>query len=140
MPHMLLAIAKLSSEPGWVAVFGVIEGVGTAGLSPAVLAMLVAACPPSQLSSGQSLALASNELAAAAGAFFGPQIYGRYGGGPIFTGSVVLMVACWFVGVGLYRQGEVSHPPTPRHGSDLRCGSWGRSARMFFRERTESSG
>lgn len=107
------AIYGWLTKPGWVAVFGVIEGVGTAGLSPAVLAMLVAACPPSQLSSGQSLALASNELAAAAGAFFGPQIYGRYGGGPIFTGSVVLMVACWFVGVGLYRQGEVSDPPTP---------------------------
>ena len=70
-------------------------------MGPAVSAILITVCPRERISTGQALGLALNQLGAAAGAFWGPQVYGALGGGPMFSFAALLMAAMWLIGTFL---------------------------------------
>ena len=88
-------------RPAIVGLMGVIEGIGQSGMGPAVSAILITVCPRERISTGQALGLALNQLGAAAGAFWGPQVYGALGGGPMFSFAALLMAAMWLIGTFL---------------------------------------
>lgn len=95
----------LLAAPLLITAAGLMQSVPEAVGSPAVQTVMLRACRPDEVASGQGVAHAVNQVGAGSAALLGPIVYGAFGSELLFAGLAVTMSVLFVIGVGLHRRG-----------------------------------
>lgn len=95
----------LLAAPLLITAAGLMQSIPEAVGSPAVQTVMLRACRPDEVASGQGVAHAVNQVGAGSAALLGPIVYGAYGSEVLFAGLALAMAVLFSIGVALHRRG-----------------------------------